>query len=296
MITFFTTTKAFEGKNKINQVNALKSWLIGGAEVIVFGESPGLSEISKELKLHLIPDIKCSQNGVPLINHMFAKASEVSKFSICCFINADILLTNDFFLHVNKICKNLKEKYLIVGQRVDLEVDEYIDFNEGWEKTLFERGTLHNPSGSDYFIFPKGQYNLNNMPDLVVGRPGWDLWMIYNARKNKYKTIDLSYSVKVLHQNHDYSHKVKNEDKRKEEDVFNFKFFPKGQHNMYTLEACNYYFWNNKLYKNFARGDFNLFKQHEYFLFGDSFLLKLNRKYISKWRFNISPSMPYMKR
>jgi hypothetical protein len=44
------------------------------------------------------------------------------------------------------------------------------------------------------------------MPDFTIGRAGWDNWMIYKARKEKWTVIDCTPSVMIVHQNHDYSH------------------------------------------------------------------------------------------
>ena len=44
------------------------------------------------------------------------------------------------------------------------------------------------------------------MPDFTIGRAGWDNWMIYKARKEKWTVIDCTPSVIIVHQNHDYGH------------------------------------------------------------------------------------------
>ena len=68
-----------------------------------------------------------------------------------------------------------------------------------------EMGSLQPPVGADYFIFRKDEA-LADIPPFAVGRPGWDNWFIYNARKNKYKVIDASKAIMAIHQNHDYNH------------------------------------------------------------------------------------------
>ena len=65
-------------------------------------------------------------------------------------------------------------------------------------------GKLHRPAGSDYFIFPRRCYM--EIPDFAIGRAGWDNWMIYEARKQKWPVIDCTGSVLIVHQEHDYSH------------------------------------------------------------------------------------------
>jgi hypothetical protein len=100
------------------------------------------------------------------------------------------------------------KKFLIVGQRWDLDVTQPLDFSDGWVERLqvdtHGRGELHRPMGSDYFIFPRDCFS--DMPDFAIGRAGWDNWMIYKARKEGWPTVDASASIFIIHQNHDYSH------------------------------------------------------------------------------------------
>jgi len=69
---------------------------------------------------------------------------------------------------------------------------------------VHRQGSLHRPAGSDLFHFPKSCYK--DIPDFTIGRAGWDNWMIYKARKEKWSVIDCTPSVMIVHQNHDYSH------------------------------------------------------------------------------------------
>ncbi len=69
---------------------------------------------------------------------------------------------------------------------------------------LASEGRRHPSSGMDYFVFPRGM--LKNMPDFAVGRPGWDNWMIFNARVLRIPVIDATGAVTAIHQNHDYAH------------------------------------------------------------------------------------------
>lgn len=271
MITFFTTAKDFVGKNKITQINAIKSWQIAHpkAEVILFGDSQGASALSQELDFIHIPEIQTSCQRTPFINDMFEKASKLASNEICCFINADIIVYSKFVQNLLDIHKLLKNNYLVVGQRQDINLEGEINFAANWETELNDlitkEGTIHPPTGSDFFGFPKSQYQQGDIPNLMVGRPGWDLWMIYNGRLKKFKVVDLSATTMVVHQNHDYSHrKVEvNSYEQDEEALSNYKNLPQREKYLYTLPACNYYYKNQKLKRNFARGDLKTFLNYE---------------------------------
>ena len=48
----------------------------------------------------------------------------------------------------------------------------------------------------------------------MIGRPGYDNWLIWYARRNFIPVIDLSKEVSVIHQNHHFNfHNLKNDPK-----------------------------------------------------------------------------------
>lgn len=268
MITFFTTTKAFIDKNLVNQINAIKSWIIGnkyGCEAIIFQKEKGIEKINGVPNIRIIEKIRSNENNVPFINAMFYEANLLAKNDILCFLNADIIINDDFIESLLKIHKSLKKKYLVVGQRYDTFFDYFIDFqNPQWYNDLIKKNhdtlKIHPPFGSDYFAFPKNQYPQGSLPDLLVGRNGWDNYMFYETRMKSYKLINLSSQYKVIHQNHNYNHKSENENVKKKEDNHNYDFIHKYEKNFYTLESCNYIFQNNSLKKTFKDWKYRLHK------------------------------------
>jgi hypothetical protein len=101
-----------------------------------------------------------------------------------------------------------RDKFVLLSQRWDLDITQPIEFTDGWEKrlrsTVHSQGTLHRPAGSDFFLFPRSTFL--EIPHFTIGRAGWDNWMIYRARQEKWTVIDCTPSVMIVHQNHDYSH------------------------------------------------------------------------------------------
>jgi hypothetical protein len=104
--------------------------------------------------------------------------------------------------------KALTTEFVLLGRRWDLDVARAVDFSDGWEARLRSaveaKGVLHRPSGSDFFLFPRHCYA--RLPDFAVGRSGWDNWMIYKARQEKWPVVDGTGSFMIVHQNHDYRH------------------------------------------------------------------------------------------
>jgi len=209
LITLFSAPKPFTDPHIATiQRNAIKSWtLLPDVEVMLLGEEKGLAEAAHELNVKHIRNVARNQNGTPLISSMFHLGRENSDSSLLCIINTDMVLLPDFVVAAKRVI-NLKDKFVLLSQRWDLDITEPINFTEGWQDRLSSRvhrqGSLHRPTGSDFFLFPKSCYQ--SIPDFAVGRAGWDNWMIYKARKENWPVIDCTPSVMIVHQNHDYSH------------------------------------------------------------------------------------------
>jgi hypothetical protein len=211
-ITLFSAPKPFTNPHvAIIQRNAIRSWaLLPEVEVILLGEEEGLAQAAKELGVLHFPNVACSENGIPLISSMFQlvrDAGQRSNGSLLCIINADMILLSDFVQTAKEVSR-LKEEFVLLSQRWDYDITTPVDFSEGWELRLREsvrkQNQLHRPAGSDFFLFPDSCYQV--IPDLIIGRAGWDNWMIYKARQEKWAVIDCTPSVMIVHQNHDYSH------------------------------------------------------------------------------------------
>lgn len=211
MITLFTTPKKFEGHFKTIQTNAIKSWtnIDPKMEIIIFDENKEAQIIAKRNQAIYITDIKKNEKGTPYLSYMFQQAQKISKYKICCYINCDIIITENFATTIKTIHERFKSNYLVIGSRYDLDWDKIIDFSNSealieFQKIAKENSKKHSVSGIDYFAFPKGFYK--DMPDFLAGRVGFDNWLIWCARKKRAAVIDASEEIFAIHQNHDYSH------------------------------------------------------------------------------------------
>ena len=214
-ITLFSSPKPFTDPHIATiQRNAIKSWtLLPDVDILLIGAESGGEETANEFSAKYLPDVKCSESGTPLISSMFQLARENSSSDLLCIINTDMLLFPDFLAAARRSSSPIRghvqlDNFILLSQRWDLDVTEPIDFTDGWgdrlRSTVHGQGGLHRPSGSDYFLFPRACYT--EVPDFAIGRAGWDNWMIYKARQEKWPVIDCTPSVMVVHQNHDYRH------------------------------------------------------------------------------------------
>lgn len=213
MFTIFTIPKPFKEKISIIQTNAIKSWqyLYPSSEIILFGDEIGISELATEIGVRHIKDIQKNEFGTPLLSDAFKLVQKEAKNDLICYMNTDIILipnrSPEEIIHIGvEISKN---GFLMVGKRINTDINYLIDFlNNSWKENIknqtLTEGKLQPPDLIDYFIFPKDF--VTNMPQFAVGRPGWDNWMIYNARKKGAAVIDATSCFTAVHQNHDYRH------------------------------------------------------------------------------------------
>lgn len=212
MITIFTIPKSFETPHiSVIQKNGIKSWLYScpQGEIILVGDDPGVREASIELGVKHLPEIERNEYGTPLVNSAFHKVEQISQHKLLCYANCDVLFPPE----LEKAIRLVRSRhFLMIGRRWNLDWDQPIEFsNQNWGEHIYQlleqNGVMESPQAMDYFIFPTG--TIKTMPPFAVGRPGWDNWLVYFARSSGYPVVDITSMVKVIHQNHNYTH-VKN--------------------------------------------------------------------------------------
>ncbi len=209
-LTIFSAPKPFTDPH-INMIqrNALQSWqhLSDDVEVILIGDEEGLADVANEYKMRHLPNVARNEWGTPLVSSIFGLAREASQSPLMAYVNADVLLMPDF-VGVSRQVEAQADKFLIVGRRWDVDIDRPLAFDANWASELrslvLEKGSLHAPAGSDYFIISRSVFK--QIPDFAIGRAGWDNWMIYQGLQKNWSVIDASESLFVAHQNHDYAH------------------------------------------------------------------------------------------
>ena len=209
-VTIFSAPKPFTDPHiAMIQRGAIGSWMNLGkqVEVLLIGDDPGIGETAAQLGATHLPTVDRNAQQTPLISSIFDQAQSHAQYPTLAYVNADIILMNDFLASIAEITLRQPE-YLVVGQRWDLEQHTELEFELGWEQALRSRldseGTLHPPAGSDYFVFPRGQFE--DLPPFSLGRAGWDNWMIFKGRSMRIPVVDATAAITVVHQGHDYSH------------------------------------------------------------------------------------------
>lgn len=209
-LTIFAIPKRFEGHFGLIQGNAVRSWarLMPRPDIILLGSDAGTAEIAAEVGARHIADVVSSPSGAPRLDDVLRKGQLEARTDLVCFVNADIVLTPAWLAAV-QAADAQRSRFLMVGRRWNLDVLEPLAFDRpGWCDDLTRdaraRGQLATNMYIDYFVFPRGM--LMDIPPFIIGRPGYDNWLLWSVRKNGIPLIDATDAAPVIHQNHDYSH------------------------------------------------------------------------------------------
>lgn len=206
-LTLFSLPKGFvEPHVSLIQRNALESWRFLGpeVEVLLMGDDAGVAEAAREFSATHVGGADTNEYGTPLLDWAFREAAARGSGDVLCYVNADIILLDDFLAAVRRLPR---EPSLAIGQRWDCDIRSKLDFAAGgaslgdWAR---HHGRLDLGRGSDYFAYPRGTDF--GLPPFAVGRPGWDNWMMGRARQLGFPLIDVTPSTTVIHQNHGYRH------------------------------------------------------------------------------------------
>jgi hypothetical protein len=221
MLTLFATPKHFRGHIATIQRNAIASWthLNPRPEIFLFGDEEGTAEIATRHGLRHFPEVARNEFGTPLLDDLFRKAGEHASTPLLGYVNADIILTDDFCMAIERV-RSRFEKFMMVGRRWDMDWKEPLDFSQGsWAESIRGhalRANVQRPGNFiDYFVFPRGLGD--GLLPLAIGRPGFDNYLLWRMRSRGAELVDASSAVVAIHQNHDYAHRSLGQGDRKGE-------------------------------------------------------------------------------
>jgi hypothetical protein len=208
MLTIFSIPKAFDGHVGLIQRNAIRSWTaLPGCQVVLVGSDSGVADAAHEAGIEHIAAVATGEHGTPRLDDAFRRVEEVARGTLRCFVNADIVLLDDF-LPAIEVVRGTAGRFLVVGETTDLEVadDLALDRRDVRDR-LAERartdGRSRGATAIDYFVYTPGLFD--PMPPFVVGRARFDNWLVWRAR-GRGPVVDASRAVLAIHQRHDYAH------------------------------------------------------------------------------------------
>lgn len=239
-LTIFAIPKNFRGHIATIQRNAITSWtrLDPRPEILLFGEEEGTAEIAQELGLRHFSDIARNEFGTPLIHDLFLQAEQRISSPLLGYVNADIVLTNDFIMAIGR-ARGLHDKFMSVGRRWDVDWEQPLDFSKpDWAERIrceARRANVQRPGNFiDYFVYSRGL--CDGLLPLAIGRYAWDNYILWRAMSRGATLLDISPVVMAIHQNHDYSHSQKFADVRESPELKRNRTMVGPWWHMYTIE------------------------------------------------------------
>src|SRR6266403_1369621 len=207
MLTMFSTPKPFVGHIDLIQRNAIRSWrrLHPEVEIILVGDDAGAAEVCKEFGIRHIEHVEKNRYGTKYLASIYDQVQEAARHEILCHVNCDIVLMSDFVAAARSVVSQT-DRFLMAGRRWDVDLQHALDLAEtNWETSLRQLARKTNrprpAQWFDYFLFSKGLY-YKKVPEFVIGRPGWDNWLLWYPLSIKVPVVDASQDVLAVHQNH----------------------------------------------------------------------------------------------
>src|SRR5690348_3536359 len=171
-ITIFSAPKPFRGHIGIIQDKAIRSWtrLRPTPKIILFGPEAATADVAGA---EVVTDVATNTSGTPLLPDIFRRAEAMAISDVMAFMNADILLSQRV-LDAIGIAARWSDRFLLVAQRIDVDVREPFDFDGISDRRwvdLVASGKLHPAGGIDLFAYRRGEFP--SMPPFAIGRTSY---------------------------------------------------------------------------------------------------------------------------
>jgi len=90
---------------------------------------------------------------------------------------------------------------MVIGRRSDvLLAHRRLFLPKDVEYVALSEGKLHTAGGIDYFAIARNDFPWHHYPDLIIGRPSYDNFLVATASLNNVSVVDATRTVVALHQ------------------------------------------------------------------------------------------------
>ena len=206
ILTIFTTFKGTPDRFQI-QLNCLKNWAILKPFVrpVLFdiNTNETLLRFAEELGWNILP-ISSPLFYTPQIKELYTLAVAKFESTFYGFSNGDVLYDYGLIdtLIAVKHCLTQLNRTLIVGQRTNFKSDGQELFSPfDIQLVAKQNGKLFQEDAEDYFFIAHNDFIWNQIPsNLVIGRPGYDNFLVAAALHSGINVVDASETLLALHQ------------------------------------------------------------------------------------------------
>ena len=207
LITLFTTFRNAEAKAATYR-NTIRNWgLLAPYVRPVLYYTVGDDYLTEFARMHGWAVYKCPRVGkrdLPILRSMFLHAQSINRTTTFYgYANSDILFDRNLVSTLEGL-KNDSYRFkqlLVIGTRVNYQFKQNHEIHSLTSIYQYVRnGTLFNQNAQDYFISTHSGYPWDSIPDFVVGRVGYDNWLVATAVRRNISVVDATPTLSALHQ------------------------------------------------------------------------------------------------
>ena len=205
MLTMFTSFKNKKEKYQ-TYCNTLRNLALFRPQIqpilFTYETDERLIKLAKSLGWIVAEIPRLGKIKLPIWKDMYFAAQNRSDSLFYSWFNGDILFDDGLIKTLTTIEQYLNQlnKPLIVGRRVNFDLRDRELWNKSDVTEAAKKGQLHANIAIDYFILARNQFIWDKVPDIVIGRSHYDVYLVYLAVKNKLSVVDATKTILALHQ------------------------------------------------------------------------------------------------
>ena len=214
LCAWLTTFKNATGR-KVIQMNTLRNWatFLPRMQPVLFSHQPSVDyeNFAEQIGWARFSIPAVNIHGTPYLNDMILKlindTTIINSPFFYGFANGDILFDDTLPATLSSIAHHVSSlpsaPILITGRRTNFEFPVNRTVNEINDIFVIEKmrrfGSLFRSDAEDYFFFTR-DFPWHNIKRLVIGRPGYDNYLVAMARRLNVTVIDATHTLTALHQ------------------------------------------------------------------------------------------------
>jgi len=213
--TLITDAQSFGQKMAIQQntLLALQS-MHPFVDVTVYTNSTAGELVCQRLNLRCSAEFEVNSHGTPLLKSMFLSTENRTSAYFYGYLNADILFDSSLLSTLSLVRRaiestRLTPRALVVGRRLNYNMSG-VDSSALYFKSasdvasailvMRQNADLFTNYALDFFFVTRGAFNWTSVPDFVVGRRGYDNWLVDHAHHTGVSVVDATRTLAPVHQ------------------------------------------------------------------------------------------------
>ena len=203
LLTLFTTALDKPWKRTIHN-NTFRNWALLQPDVtplLYYSRGDTLRQMALRNGWRVLKVPKTNSKGTPVLKTMFTETEKQFSSHFYAYANADILFDEGLIKTLKLLIRllNSTRQVMITGRRVNVPVNMSVTSLR--DVSMLRRNhKLFGDNAQDFFISFRNGYDWSSIPDFVVGRVGYDNWLVVHAIVKRMVVIDVTETVIAIHQ------------------------------------------------------------------------------------------------